>query len=296
MHTLREVASILGAHVVRDGSFMSLGFLQHRWPERLTFVESTAAAQRLADAVGCSCVLTTEALSHVIPDGLGVSTIESPRRAFFDLHEHLRRETSFYGRRGATRVAPTARVHPTSFVAESGVDIGHDVVVEPHVTILEGVAVGAGSVIRAGVVLGSEGFQVTLEAGHARRLSHAGGVRIGGYVEIQSNCCVDRALFGGDTVIGDESTLDKLVYIAHHVEIGARCRIGAGAIINGSVTVGDAAWIGPNATISDGVSVGTEAMVSLGSVVTRDVAAGTRVTGNFALPHERFLGALRGIR
>ncbi len=295
MPALHEIVAAIGARVMRDGTFTSLGFLQHRWPGRLTFVETEAAA-RLASTTGCTCVLTTAAIGGSIPQALGVAIVESPRRAFLALHEHLWRDTSFYGTRLPTTVAGTARVHSTASVAESGVCIGEDVIIEPHATILEGVSVGDGSVIRAGVVLGSEGFQVAVEEGHARRLPHSGGVQIGVNVEIQSNCCIDRALFGGLTAIGDESTLDKLVYVAHHVTLGVRCRVGAGAAITGSVTVGDGAWIGPNATISDGVSIGKDAIVSLGSVVTRDVANGARVTGNFAIPHERFLDRLRSDR
>ena len=293
MPALREVAGMIGARVVRDGTFTSLGFLQHRWPGRLTFAESADAAQRLGSATGCTCVLTTEAVSSLIPPALGVAVVESPRRAFCDLHELLWRETSFYGNRGPTTIVSSARVHPTAFVAPSGVVIEGDVVIEPHATILEGVTVGARSTIRAGVVLGSEGFQVTIEQGQVRRLPHTGGVRIGRNVEIQSNCCVDRALFGGLTIVGDDVTLDKLVYVAHHVAIGARCRIGAGAMVTGSVTLGDDVWIGPNATIRDGITVGNGAMVSLGSVVTQDVRPGQRVTGNFAVPHEDFLAALK---
>ena len=64
-------------------------------------------------------------------------------------------------------------------------------------------------------------------------------------------------------------------------------------MVTGSVTLGDDVWIGPNATIRDGITVGNGAMVSLGSVVTQDVRPGQRVTGNFAVPHEDFLAALK---
>ena len=293
MATLGEVAGRLGARVVRDGAFTSIGFIQHRWPGRLTFVESPVAAGRLESATGCTCVLASPEVAGAIPEVLGLAIVASPRRAFFALHEYLVAETSFYGTAAPSLVSATARVHPTAFVADTGVRIADQVVVEPNATILAGVDIGSESVIRAGTVVGAEGFQVTIDGGRAQRMAHAGRVRIGSRVEIQSNCCIDRALFGGYTSIGDETTIDKLVYVAHHVDVGRACRIGAGAILNGSVTVGDGTWIGPNATISDGLVIGAGAAVSLGSVVTRDVAPGVRVTGNFALPHDRFLEAIR---
>jgi UDP-3-O-[3-hydroxymyristoyl] glucosamine N-acyltransferase len=67
-------------------------------------------------------------------------------------------------------------------------------------------------------------------------------------------------------------------------------------VLAGSVRLGNDVWIGPNSTISNGVTVGDGAKVSLGAVVTRDVPAGARVTGNFAVDHEKFLGFLKSIR
>ena len=127
------------------------------------------------------------------------------------------------------------------------------------------------------------------------RVVHAGTVRIGRGVDIHANSCVDRGLFG-ETTIGDNTTIDDLVYVAHEVTIGRRCLIGAHAVINGSTVVSDDVWIGPGAVLSNGVTLGAGAQVTLGSVVTRDVPAGARVTGNFAIEHERFLAFMRSLR
>jgi UDP-3-O-[3-hydroxymyristoyl] glucosamine N-acyltransferase len=296
MTALRDVAGVVRGSVVREADFATLGFLHHRWGDRLTFVESERALTRVDATRGIAAVLTTSELAWAIPAPVGILVTADPRQAFFALHEHLAAATSFYGALPNATIARTARVHERAWIAPHGVVIAEGVVVEPHATVLAGTRIGEASVIRAGVVVGGEGFQVTIGQSGVRRLTHAGGVEIGAGVEIQSNCCVDRALFGGVTGIGDESTLDKLVYVAHHVSLGRQCRVGAGAAITGSVTVGDGVWIGPNATISDGVTIGAGAMVSLGSVVTRDVPAGQRVTGNFAVPHDRFLDALRRTR
>jgi UDP-3-O-[3-hydroxymyristoyl] glucosamine N-acyltransferase len=72
--------------------------------------------------------------------------------------------------------------------------------------------------------------------------------------------------------------------------------VGAHASITGSVVIGDEVWIGPNATISSAITVGNRASVSLGSVVTQDVPDDQRVSGNFAIRHERFLSFIRQIR
>jgi len=55
--------------------------------------------------------------------------------------------------------------------------------------------------------------------------------------------------------------------------------------------------IGPSASISSaGIVIGDKAVITTGSVVTQDVAPGQRVTGNFAIDHDKFIAFLRGIR
>ena len=88
----------------------------------------------------------------------------------------------------------------------------------------------------------------------------------------------------------------NLVYVAHNVRIGKRCRVAANAAIGGSTTLGDEVYVGPGAAISSELRVGAGAVVSLGAVVTRDVLPGQRVSGNFALDHERFIAHMRQIR
>jgi UDP-3-O-[3-hydroxymyristoyl] glucosamine N-acyltransferase len=127
-------------------------------------------------------------------------------------------------------------------------------------------------------------------------VNHGGGVRLEEGSQVQSNACVDCALFGGETRIGKGSVIDNLVHIAHNVQLGENNRVIAGAMVAGSVQTGDKVWIGPMASVSSELKVGNEATVSIGAVVTRDVPEGARFTGNFAIPHERFLEFLRSIR
>ena len=63
-----------------------------------------------------------------------------------------------------------------------------------------------------------------------------------------------------------------------------------------TVEIGDEAYIGPSSVIINGARIGEKAKVSIGAVVTRDVPAGETVSGNFAIPHDRFLTHLRAVR
>jgi UDP-3-O-[3-hydroxymyristoyl] glucosamine N-acyltransferase len=113
---------------------------------------------------------------------------------------------------------------------------------------------------------------------------------------LQPNCVIGRATFGGFTKIGAETLIDAGVSISHDCEIGAEVTICANASISGRATVGRGAYIGPNAAISNGVALGDKSVVSIGSVVTRAVAPNTRVTGNFAMPHAKWLALIRKFR
>jgi UDP-3-O-[3-hydroxymyristoyl] glucosamine N-acyltransferase len=293
---LSDCPSDLKLKVIRDGVFECLGFVTHDSTSRLVFLGESRYVEALRDDAGITCVLTTPVLAREIPEELGVAVVELPRRAFYALHNHLARETSFYGGASPNVIASSARIHPAAFVAEQNVRIGERVLIEPHATILENVTLEDEVVVRAGAVVGSEGFQFEVDEGRVVPVAHAGGVRLGQRVEIQTGTCVDRSVFGGQTEVGRDTKTDNMVHIAHNVKIGRRCRIAAMAMIAGSVFIGNDVWIGPNATLADNIRVGDRASISLGAVVTRDVAPDQRVTGHFAVEHSKFLNFLRSIR
>jgi UDP-3-O-[3-hydroxymyristoyl] glucosamine N-acyltransferase len=292
---LSEIGTDASLRVLRDGSFTSLGFVTHERPGLLVFLAGEEYLAALLENPLVSCVLTTGALAQRLPERLGVAVVDDARGAFYRLHDHLARTTTFYGAPEPTRVAASARVHDTAWVAPIGVELADGVELGPRVTILPGVVVGDRSRIGAGTILGGEGFQVSILDGEWVRVTHAGRVRIGRDVELHGNVCVNRSLFA-ETAIGDGTTIDDLVYVAHDVTIGRNCRIAAHAVINGSTRIGDGAWIGPGAVLSSELRVGSGAAVTLGSVVTRDVPPDARVTGNWAIDHERYLAFLRTIR
>jgi UDP-3-O-[3-hydroxymyristoyl] glucosamine N-acyltransferase len=164
------------------------------------------------------------------------------------------------------------------------------------VSIAPGVVVENDCVLHPGVSLGVPGFNTGIIGGRQRIIPQLGGVRLKPYVELLANVCVARALFGGETTLGEETVADNLVYIAHDVQIGRRVQICALVNILGRVEIGDEAYIGPSSVIINGARIGEKAKVSIGAVVTRDVPAGTTVSGNFAIPHDRFLTHLRSVR
>ena len=291
---LSEVAARAALRFVRDAEFDDLALLGASTGRVLVYAGDARALERLAKTSAAVAIVTTAELAGAVPSSLGLAVADHPEAAFYDLHRWLHASSGFYWSDFATVIDPSARVHARAYVAPRSVRIGARVVVEPNATILERVAIGDDTIVRAGAVVGSEGFEFkgpAMRQGRASRaqwdygttnvaVPHAGSVEIGARVEIQANSTVDRSLFRAPTRIGDDTKLDNLVHVAHSVRIGARCLIAAGATIAGSAVVGDEVWIGPHAVISSGVQLGDRSAIVIGSTITRDVAPDERVASD----------------
>lgn len=292
---LSALPADLGLRVQRDGSFTDLALLSHAGPEQLVYARDAKALKR-ASTLTDSSVIAAPAMAATITSA-GLAVADDPEAAFYRIHEYLARSTDFYWTDFPTEIHPTARVDPRAYVAPKNVRVGSGVVIEPHATVLERVFIGEGAIIRAGAVLGAEGFEFKARALRQHRsgstgdvayegvtaIVHAGSVVLGKRVEVQANAVLDRSLFRRPTRIGDDTKIDNLVHIAHSAEIGERCLIVAGAIIAGSVSIGDDVWVGPGAIVSSGVRVGDRASIVLGTTVVRDVASDTRVSGDLRI-------------
>ena len=291
---LRNLPNQYGIKVVRDGEFETLGLLSYQNNKMLVFVEQEKFIP-LINKNYVSCVLCTPDLLQSIEKEISVATSESPRKAFYEIHNSLV-ENRFYPQPHQTYISCTAKIDNRAFVSNEGVHIGEHCIIEPNATILSNSWIGDGVVIRAGAIIGSEGFEFAKIGNEIISVRHAGGVYISDRVEIQSNCCIDKSVFGGYTFIGEDTKLDNLVHVAHNVVIGKRCRIAASVMIAGSTIIGNDVWLGPASAISSEVKIGDGASITIGSVVTKNVAPGQRVSGNFAIEHKRFIEFMKSIR
>lgn len=278
--------------IVIDGEFKSLGLVTHNNPKQLVFIEDSKYLPTLLKKPNISSAITTEELVPSIPEGLGIGISKSPRKSFYEIHNYLAKDTNFYWKLFKTEIASSAKIHPTAYVAERNVHIGERCEIGPNVSILENTILEDDVIVRARSVIGTEGFEFERTGEKIMPAIHAGGVLLHNRVEIQANCCVCKALFGSFTEIGEDTKVGSLIYISHNVIIGKRCLLAPCAQVGGSTIIGDDVWIGPSASISSLVEIGDGASVTIGSVVPKNVAPGQRVTGNFAIDHDKFIAFL----
>lgn len=276
---LSSVAAKAGIRVVRDGEFECLGLLCHQGNKLLVMFYDDRYMSDLIGNSSIECVLTRPDKVAMMPANVAIGVSDDPMVSFYQLHEYLCKETEFYGQSFASEVSSSAWIHPTAWIAETGVRIARGAQIQAKAVILEGSVIGEDVVVGPGVVIGGEGFEPKNVGGTHRLIRHAGGVWLHDRVEILANSHVAKAVFNGNTDIGEDTKIDALVQIAHNVKIGRSCEIAAQACIAGSTTIGDNVWIGPCASVSSSISVGDNAFVALGSVVVKDVRPADRVFG-----------------
>lgn len=164
-------------------------------------------------------------------------------------------------------------------VIKQNVKIGKKTVVGHHVTLHHDCVIGESCVLADGVVIGAQGFGFSFEGGGWQAIPQIGKVKIGNFVHIGANTCIDRGAIE-DTQIGHHVIIDNLVHIAHNVKIGDGTAMAACVGIAGSTTIGKhcllAGQVGVagHLTICDGVQVNGGAKV-LQSIKSPGVYAGS---------------------
>jgi len=256
-------------------------------PNTLTFCDTEKYLPQIKSNSNITGLFLTEEMKQKIQrNDLTEFVVEDPRYSFYYLLNEVSKEKY---NRWESEVDKSAQIHKTAYVSDHNVSIGSNTIISANVTILADVTIGNNCVIQPGTVIGSEGFEYKKTSKGILSVFHNGQVVIKNYVEIGSNTCVDKGFSFRDTIINDNVKIDNLVHIAHGVQIDENSFIIASAMLGGSVTIGKNVWVSPNTSIAPGLTIGDNAFISLGAIVTKNVDTGQQVTGNFAIPHDRFL-------
>lgn len=287
------LSKVLNIHLQTNTKFDSLGLIDSKVENTLSFIDDSKYIKNIINNENISAVfITNELATKVQSDNKNIQLIicKDPRLSFYSLYNYISKQLYI---KKKTIINNNSFIHPSANIAEYNVIIGENVIIEPNVTILPDVIIGDNVILRAGSVIGSEGFEHKRTTSGILSVFHSGKVIINSNVEIGSNSCIDKGFSFRDTIINKNTKIDNLVHIAHCVEIGENCLIAASAMIAGSTTIGNDVWIGPSASISNNISVGNGCFITLGAVVVKDVAEGQKVTGNFAIPHDKFINNLK---
>lgn len=293
---LSDFAGLGGLRIVRDGCFETTGKLSTPIDSLCVPLRSSKFAAEVNANPRVSAVITKAEIAEHLNDRLAIAVAADPDAAHSEVHARLAAKAADELRAVPNSIDSSATIDQSARIGEFGVSIGANAWIGPHCTVAPGVTVGEGAVLQSGTAVGVPGFNTGVIGGKLRIVPQLGGVVIGANVEMLANCTVARAIFGGNTIVGEETLTDNLVYIAHDVHIGRRVQICALVNVLGRAVLGDEVYLGPSCVVRNGLVLGARARVSMGAVVTTDVAEGATVTGNFAIPHDRFLDHIRSIR
>jgi len=162
-------------------------------------------------------------------------------------------------------------------IIKHGVYIGKNCKIGSNV-IIENALLGDSITIKSGTLIGQTGFGFNFEKKKRIKFPHIGRVIIENDVQIGSLCTIDRGSLT-DTVVGECTSIDNQVQIAHNVKIGNFCMIAAQSGIAGSTIIGNNVKIGGQTGISGHLSIGNNVKIGGKSGVIADIEDNQTVMG-----------------
>lgn len=238
----------------------SVATLSSAQPDQLSFLANDRYAGQLK-TTQAGAVLVKDRHVDQVPPGTVAIVVDDPYYAYAIaaalLHLAPKPEPGIH---------PTARIHSTAqvdeqasigpfvfvdkgAVIEAGVQImshchigaevhlHEGVRLEPGVVLYPGTQVGAKTRIKAGAVIGGDGFGFAPRQGRWQPVPQLGRVIIGERCSIGANTTIDCGAIE-DTIIGNDVIIDNLVQIGHNVQVGDGTAMASQVGISGSVKIG----------------------------------------------------------
>jgi UDP-3-O-[3-hydroxymyristoyl] glucosamine N-acyltransferase len=308
--SLDELAAIVDGEIVQgDGSQVISGFstIQEAEEGDVTFLGNARYAPQLKKS-RASVVLVDGSFKDY-PQHLAVLRVGNPTLQFGLIVKQFGPQPRPF----VPGIHPTAVIDPDVEIDETKCYVG------PHAVIEEGVVIGNGSSIHAGVfvgqgtrmgegcvihanavikdrsllgnrviihsgsVIGSDGFGYEFVSGRHVKIDQVGIVQIDDDVEIGSCTTIDRSRFGR-TWIGEGSKIDNLVQIAHNCVIGKHCIIVSQVGISGSTKLGQYVTLAGQVGVAGHLNIGDKTTFLAKSGLTKDYPEPGAYTGYPAKP------------
>jgi UDP-3-O-[3-hydroxymyristoyl] glucosamine N-acyltransferase len=310
---LKEIASHLGARLEpldADTEITGVAPIETAAPGQITFIADPRYAA-IARSTKASAIIVGEEFTAFEEDKPRLRT-KNPKYAYARAVELFHRPPKY-----APGIHPTAVIDPSAKIAsgasigacvviEAGVEIGENCTLLPHVVIYrdvkigrnffahshvsirESCVIGNNVLLHNGVVIGSDGFGFAADdSGRWYKIPQSGKVVVEDDVEIQANCCIDRASLG-ETRIGPNAKLDNLTQVGHNCTIGANSMLCAQVGLAGSTEIGNNVILAGQVGVAGHCKLGDGVIVTAHSGTHGDIAAGSMVSGYPAFDHKQW--------
>jgi UDP-3-O-[3-hydroxymyristoyl] glucosamine N-acyltransferase len=310
---LRDVAAKLGARLEppdAEAEITGVAAIEAASPGQITFLANPkyAGAARTTRA---SAIIVDESFP-ALEDGRPSLRTKNPQYAYARAAELFHRAPKYQpGIHPTAVIDPTAKIGSNAsigphVVIDAEVEIGENCTLLPHVVIYRGVSIGRNFfahshvsvrenceigdnvLLHNGVVIGSDGFGFAKDdQGSWYKIPQSGKVVIEDGVEIQANCCVDRASLD-ETRIGRNTKIDNLSHVGHNCIIGRNSMLCAQVGLAGSTELGSNVILAGQVGVAGHCKIGDGVIVTAQSGTHGDIPAGAMISGSPAFDHKQW--------
>lgn len=308
---LQEIAVKLGLKLEppdADAEINGIAAIDAAAPDQIAFIANPQYAA-LAATTQAAAIIVEEKFAALPKPTLRTS---NPQYAYLRVAELFHKPLQY-----EPAIHRTAVIHPSAklgkrasvgayTVIDADVEIGDNCTLLPHVVIYPGVKIGDNFfahanvsirehcrignnvVLHNGVVIGSDGFGFAKDdEGHWRKIPQSGTVVIEDDVEIQANCCIDRASLG-ETRIGRWTKFDNLVHVAHNCTLGENSLLCSQVGLAGSTELGRNVILAGQVGVAGHCKIGDNVIVTAQSGTHGDIPPGKMISGSPAFDHKQW--------
>ncbi len=303
------------AYIFEDINIENAESLDLATKNQISFLEENNKLKENIGKTTVSAIITSYDIEIInLLKSLKISTIvvKNPRIAFAEILNCLYKnvilnpgidDTSLIN--STAKIGENCYVGPNVYVGENtiignnnfllpgtkilgNVRIGDSNIIHPNFVIYENTIIENNCVINSNTVIGSEGFGFIPKDGKWIKMPQKGGVKIRSFVEIGTNCCIDRPSVGS-TFIDEGTKMDNLVQIGHGVKIGKNCAFAAQVGIAGGAIIGDGVILAGQVGVNNRVKVGNNVIASSKCGIHCDINDGEVISGFPAMPNKSWL-------
>ena len=308
-------SNFISANIVEDLNINDAASLNDADSNQISFLEENNILKEKLDQTKASAIITSnnDEIIHALKQ-LSISNIivKNPRIAFAEVLNCLYKNINFNsGIHPSAVIDKTAiigtdcHIGPNVYIGENtvigdnnyilpgssilgNVRIGDNNTIHPNCVIYENTTLKNNCVINSNSVIGSEGFGFIPKDGKWVKMPQKGGVKIMSFVEIGTNCCIDRPAVGF-TFIDEGTKLDNLIQIGHGVKVGKNCAFAAQVGIAGGAKIGDGVILAGQVGVNNRVKVGNNVVASSKCGIHSDIEEGKVISGFPAIDNKSWL-------
>jgi UDP-3-O-[3-hydroxymyristoyl] glucosamine N-acyltransferase len=277
IHTLKEIAEIIGCHYVGADDFPVHGMNEIHVvePGDIVFVDHPKYYDKALQSAATIVLINKEV---DCPDGKALLISDDPFRDFNVLTKHFRPFVAANVSISASaQIGEGTVIQPNCFIGNN-VSIGKNCLLHANVIVYDNTVIGDNVIIHSGTVLGADAFYYKKRQEGFDQLLSGGRVVIEDHVGIGALCTIDKGVTG-DTTIGAGTKIDNQVHVGHDTVIGKKCLIASQTGIAGCVVIEDEVTLWGQVGTTSGITIGAKAVVLGQTGVTKSIEGGKSYFG-----------------